>query len=829
MRRAPELLAPAGSRAALLAALQSGADAVYLGGRQFNARQLAANFERPELEEAVRLAHARGARLYVTVNILLADRELEEAAGYLRFLHNIGVDAVIVQDLGLLHLLRRWLPGLPVHASTQMAVMNAPAVRWLAEQGVRRVVLARELSLEDIAAIHEAAEVELEVFVHGALCFSYSGQCLFSSLVGGRSGNRGLCAQPCRLPYALRDAAGKPVAAAPGEHLLSTRDLCAVELLPQMIAAGISSFKLEGRMKRPEYVATVVRVYRRALDRALADPQRYCVREEERRALLQAFNRDFTTGYLEENQGRLFMSYQRPNNRGTFLGRVVGRAGERALVRLEQPLRRGDGVEVWVSRGGRAGQEVAELFLGGRPVEEVPAGAVAALPLPPGAAEGDRVFKTFDVVLAQAAREAEMDRVPVRAVVRAAPGEPLSVELLDPWGRRGVGRTSFLAERARRHPLTEEVLREQLGRLGDTPFALAALEAHLAGELMVPLSELNAARRAAVADLLREQGSGRPDPGPPPASLLRPARAAGPRLPRLTVAVGSLAAVEAALAAGADRVYLGGEVYRRRPFTLAEQRRAVELCHRTGREAVLITPRVWHPREEAGLRRYLQGAREWQPHGLLLANLGTLPLARELAPELALYADYPVHSFNRLTLRFLAGQGLAGACLSPELTMGQVEELSGEAGLALEALVHGQLPLMVSEHCVPGAVLGGREPGRACSRPCRREDFTLLDRRGYVFPLRMDRQCRLHILNARDLCLVEETPLLLRAGVSAWRVEARTAGPAYVAAAVRVYREAIRRAPRLKAGDPWLREARAELERHSPGGFTSGHYFRGVL
>ncbi|HEY9245777.1 MAG TPA: peptidase U32 family protein, partial [Candidatus Methanoperedens sp.] len=310
--RKPELLAPAGSKDALIAAVGNGADAVYFGGKLFSARRYASNFTNDELEMAIDYAHLRGVKAYVTVNTLIKDSELEEALEYLQFLCNCGADAVIIQDLGILGVLRDELPQLPVHASTQMTIHNAEGVKFLQEMGVKRVVLARELSLGEIHAIKSKTSVEIETFIHGALCFSYSGQCLLSSMIGGRSGNRGYCAQPCRKKYRINEAEG---------YFLSPKDLNMSEHIPALVDAGIDSFKIEGRMKRPEYVAGVVGIYRKLIDRYFGSPHDFHVRDDEKYTLLQLFNRDFTTGYFFRNPGGGLMSRNYSHNRGTELGR----------------------------------------------------------------------------------------------------------------------------------------------------------------------------------------------------------------------------------------------------------------------------------------------------------------------------------------------------------------------------------------------------------------------------------------------------------------------------------------------------------------------------
>ncbi|MBR5910021.1 MAG: U32 family peptidase, partial [Schwartzia sp.] len=336
-----ELLAPAGSREALAAAVENGADAVYLAGNRFGARAYAENFDEEALREAIRYAHLRGVAVHVTVKTAVDDTELSGLADYLRFLEEAGADAVLVQDLGVARLVREVAPGLPLHASTQMTVHNIAGVRAWEEFGFSRVVLSREMSLAEIREICAKSDAEIEVFAHGALCVCYSGQCLMSSMIGGRSGNRGRCAQPCRLPYELVDENGEEATGgAAGKYLLSPRDLKTVELLPELMEAGVASLKLEGRMKRPEYVAVVTSAYRGAIDRALAGKADVAAEREENRRLAQIFNRDFTTAYLLQNPGREMMSDKRPDNRGLLVGRVVSydAAEKRVRVKLAETL-----------------------------------------------------------------------------------------------------------------------------------------------------------------------------------------------------------------------------------------------------------------------------------------------------------------------------------------------------------------------------------------------------------------------------------------------------------------------------------------------------------
>lgn len=548
-----ELLAPAGSREALVAAVESGADAVYLAGNMFGARAYADNFDEDGMREAIRFAHLRGVHVHVTVNTIMDSRELPELKKYLRFLYEAGADAVLVQDLGAARIVRETVPELPMHASTQMTVHNLDGVRALEALGFSRVVLSREVTLEAVRHICAQAKAEIEVFVHGALCVCYSGQCLMSSMIGGRSGNRGRCAQPCRLPYTLVDEKDNDLLGdSAGKYLLSPRDMNTINLLPELLAAGVTSLKIEGRMKRPEYVAVAVGCYRRAVDSYLSGD--FAVPEEDSRALAQIFNRDFTTAYLEKKQGRNMMSDKRPNNRGLMLGRVqeyhpLTEDSGLAVLRLSDGISAGDQVDFWVKVGGRVTATVQDMQLvtGIRskntpknarkniskddkkkqdrnqaknlaknvsslnmqnllPVEKAAAGDVVALTVKGRVFPGDRVFKVYDGKLMESAKAMYSTGAPVRrfgvgAVVRAAAGQPLVLTLTDEDGHTAEAETEFIGQEAMKRPLTEETLIKQIGRLGTSIFTLTELKAEISGNVMVPVSELNEVRRKCVEQL----------------------------------------------------------------------------------------------------------------------------------------------------------------------------------------------------------------------------------------------------------------------------------------------------------------------------------------
>ncbi|MEW6425343.1 MAG: DUF3656 domain-containing protein [Bacillota bacterium] len=843
----PELLAPAGNWEALVAAVQNGADAVYLGGRSFNARQAAANFDNAELARAIEYAHVRGVQVYVTVNTLVAEEELEEAARFLFFLARAGADAAILQDLGLAALAREVVPELPLHASTQMTVHNSPAAAHLRRLGFQRVILARELSLEEVKRIKEETGAGVEVFIHGALCVCYSGQCLFSSLVGGRSGNRGRCAQPCRLSYTLVDEDGRPLAdpGQVGEYILSPRDLNVSRHLPALIQAGVDAFKIEGRLKRPEYVAVVTRVYRRLIDRAAAlGPEKFYVAPEEAKDLAQIFNREFTIGYLYGRQGRLLMNCKRPNNRGLFLGRVRGREDGWLQVVLEDDLNVGDGLEIWVTEGGRDGFEVREIFVNGKKVASARPGQTIRLAYRGPARAGDRIFKTHDKELIERARATftsprEIRKVPVYFSVRAKAGEPLVISVRDEEGNVGEGRTLSPGEPARKQPLTTEFLERQLDRLGNSPFQLAGLDCRLEGAVIYPVSEINTARRQAVESLAeararaaRGAGAASPEVFEQRLALalkkrqrrgnigvgLSPRKFSPDGPPFLAVFAGDLASVQAAVDAGAKLVYFGGDAFRFPPAGREDLAAGFRYCREHGVKFIFATPRVIKDGELPAIYELCREVSAWPVDGILVANLGLLELVREL--KIPFYTDFAFNVFNSWTGRYLHAAGAVQVALSPELTGEQIREVAGRAGVPGEVMVHGGVELMVSEYCAPGSVLGGLTPEKKCPRPCRERKCYLQDRLGVLFPVEVDRFCRMHIFNSRELCLLDELRAVMETGAGVLRIDARRHGPAYVSKVTRAYRQALER-----GGKGPGKEVILPL---IPGGITTGHFFRGV-
>lgn len=825
-----ELLAPAGSREALVAAVENGANAIYLAGNAFGARAYASNFDREALREAIHFAHLRKVAIHVTVNTIVADEEMGPLRDYLRFLYEAGADAVLVQDLGVARVAHETVPDLPLHASTQMSVSSLEGVRALAELGFTRVVLARELSLKEIRHICAHAPIEIETFMHGALCVCYSGQCLMSSMIGGRSGNRGRCAQPCRLPYTLVDEKGQDVLGdKAGSYLLSPRDLSTIDVIPDLIEAGVSSLKIEGRMKRPEYVATVVRTYREAIDTYYAG-KGYAVTQEERDDLAQIFNRDFTTAYLEGRPGKAMMSDRRPNNRGLLIGRVTSYDWDARIVtvKLSGRLGLGDQVDFWVKVGGRVTATISALTdAKGRAVEEGQAGDTVSFAIPSAVRDHDRVFKVYDARLMERAKEtyasgAPVRRIPVAIEVRAAIGEPLTVTLCDAEGHRGEGRTDFIGEPARKRPLSEETVRKQVSRLGTSVYEMKSLHCDIAGEVMVPMSEINEARRKAVEalDALRLKEIEAREHRPEPKFTDRIARPT-PKKAHFLVAVDTLGKAEAALAAGADGILFGGESYEHRVIAPEEYERAWQMAREAGARIDFNTPRIVHDGQQKHVERLLDAFAAFPPDAVHVHNIAMLALVRRLT-DFAIHADYSLISYNKQTLAFLKDYGASGATLSPELTAKEIRQLAKESPLPLTCIVHGRLELMVSNYCVTGSFLGGCGEG-PCTQPCTRGHFALKDRKDALFPLAMDQFCHMHVLNSKVLSMMPHAMKFRAAGIETMQIEAKAMGEKEIAAIVKAYRKAMAFPEEpAEAQLSWIHEQEGK-------DITRGHYFRGVL
>lgn len=838
----PELLAPAGSLDAVRAAVANGADAVYLGASQFNARDEGAQLTLDELGEACRIAHAHGRRVYLTFNVLMKPAELASALAYLGECIDRGIDAAIVQDVGIVRLIQRVYPALELHGSTQMTVHDESGARVMRELGIERVVLARENTLDDVRAIHAAVPgIGLETFVHGALCISYSGQCYMSGMISERSANRGSCAQSCRKDYVLENAGtGQELDRG---YLISAKDLSAYEHVEAIARSGIGCLKVEGRKKKPEYVATVTHAYREMLDR-VARGEPAAPREDEVRDLVQIFSRGFTGGMYGGRAGRGYVTRTQPDNRGLPLGVVVGHQGPELLVELSAPLRVGDGVGFEPPQGtgqGSGGSVTAVRTLSER--DDVVRQAIVARVHAP---VGWRVVRSSDIELVARARasfsaiagasHASKTRVDVR--VFGSAGAPLKI-IFTAGDESVTVRGEIALVPATRRALDDNQLREQLGRLGDTPFALGAIDSRaLPQGMFIPVSELNRLRQQATDELMQRRDwahdailSARRSAIA--AAVERPDRVASPVAAAFVVLSDSATAVQApartfglcasvysvddaraAAAAGATEVVFDPFLRHPLPPRARVTALAAEL-RQMGVPLRLRTPTIVRPEERGALDRWL---------ALDLPVLsGHIGLVAELARGgRDVVADYAVNCFNQHTAAEYFRLGARRIVLSIELTVEEMHAVSAPwGGSGFDVVAYGRPEGMTLEHCVLSAALD--RIVTTCRDLCvvKHPNVTLTDPSGYAFPVATDTACRNRLLHSRPIDASEFLPRLWNAGLRSYHLLFNMPSDS-VAAITSEYRRAL---------DALAREEQPSthaLRELLGGAFTRGHFARAV-
>lgn len=763
----PELLSPAGNWECARAAVANGADAIYFGLPRFNARMRADNFTQADLPELMSFLHKHGVKGYCAFNVLIFTNELGDAAAQLQSLEAAGVDAVIVQDLGLARMVKALTPRLRLHASTQMTITSPEGLALANTLGIDQAVLSRELSLRDLERFqaNESPQLPLEVFVHGALCVAYSGQCLTSESLGRRSANRGECAQACRMPYEmivdgeLHDLGDK-------RYLLSPQDLAAVQEIPQLIELGIRSFKIEGRLKTPEYVAAVTRVYRKAIDAALADKDLTTeITEEDRYELEMTFSRGLYSGWMHGVNHQELVGAYYGKKRGYYVG-VVRSAAPDAVELEDMPtqLKAGDGV-VFENLANTNEEQGGRLYgLRGNWME-FQRGKLRGDLIRPGM----RVFKTGDQALDQRLRQTFEGEIPLRRKTRlnltvsGESGKPLVIHVGDSEVRVV---SAMPLEPALQRPLNAEVLQNQLGRLGGTPYELGEVAIELDGAVMLPVSELNRMRRALVAQYadvkcepVRQEAQR--NAGTLSYETLLPAR--GPEVagaPQLHVLCRSFDQVDAALECGVTSLYVDFEDIR----LYAE---AVQRVRDHGRAQIyLATPRIQKP-GEAGFFKLIQRA---EPHGVLIRNLGAIAFFRD--EGIPMTGDFSLNVANPLTADFLKSTGLERLTISYDLNIDQVLALLEAAPpVWFETTLHQHMPMFHMEHCAFAAFLSTGTDFTNCGRPCEKHRVHLRDRVGMEHPLKADVGCRNTLFNAVPQTGAQFFAGLMAAGLRHYRVE----------------------------------------------------------
>lgn len=826
-----ELLAPAGDWDALRAAAANGADAVYFGLADFNARHRAHNFTTEELPQVIDYLHRHNVRGYVTLNTLIFSAELPEIAKLVGAIAAAGADAVIVQDLGLARLIRRLAPGLPIHGSTQMTLTEPRGIEFVRRLGVERVIAARELSITELKKIRAATDMPVEVFVHGALCVAYSGQCLTSEALGGRSANRGQCAQACRLPYELVvDGTARDLGDV--AYLLSPQDLAAYDLVDELVEAGICSLKIEGRLKSAHYVAATTQTYRAALDAALAG-EAFELERQKQLDLQQSFSRGFSAGFLGGNNHQVLVPGRFPKARGVRVGTVERISSRGVFVRLDDGhdatiVKPGDGIVFdeghpdQDEQGGRIYEVRAEVQGSGfgvqgwktgteysvpstkergsdpsasqtlNPEPHNPEQAVVELVFGEGAvnlsalSHGAIVWRTDDPAMRRRMeqsfnREGVARRKRLRFHAAGRVGGSLVLTVRDDAGRVGTATWEGPLQRAQKHPLTVETLREQCGRLGDTPYELGDVALDAPDPIMVPKSVLNDLRRRAVEELLQASLTASTARVVRPEALdelrgeaaVNVATTDAARLaePTLYVLARTMEQLEAVLAWKPDTplvrpamVYCDFEDVRR-------YREAVAAARAVGMPIGLATLRIIKPGEEGLLRQIAK----CEADAVLVRNLAALTFFQEQAPQTRRVGDFSLNVTNELTADLFLREGLERIVPGYDLNWEQLRAMLGRADASrFEVVVHQHMPMFHMEHCVFCHTLSTGTDATNCGRPCDTHRVVLRDRVGAEFPLLADTGCRNTVFNSVPQSAAEYLTRMREAGLRHFRVELLT-------------------------------------------------------
>ena len=753
-----ELLAPVGSFDSLKAAVQNGANAVYLGGKDFSARASANNFDREELKEAVKYAHIRDVRVFVTTNTLIKQNELEDFVEYAKFLYDIDVDAIIMQDIGAAMLIHELLPDFELHASTQMVAHSLEDVQYLESIGFKRVVLARELTVEEIKYICDNTNVDIEIFVHGALCVCYSGGCLMSSMIGNRSGNRGRCAQPCRQKYTMIDISTGEEIHNNGDYLLSTKDLNTIEEIDKIIDTGVLSLKIEGRMKKPEYVATVIKSYRDAINE-YETTKKVNISDETMEDLYTIFNRKFTKGLILGEVGEEVMNSNVPNNQGLYVGKVVdyNKKAKRLKIKLEGTLKKGDGINLGGGTIGRIikGKDIAQIGYKGETIE---------LDFIGEAKKNQLVFKTSDTDLIDRAQKTyTQDKEFAKSLIDAEISIKLDsypeLRLIDKNENIVTVQGDKLVEKALKVALSEEKIETQIKKLGNTPYEIDQLKINLDEGVSMPISLINQMRREAIEllDNARISVKGRMykdnDIKYSPKIYSRNAD----NKSKIRVKVNNIEALKSILNLDIDMIYY-------EDVSTIEQ--AMTMANANNKKLIYSAPRIVRNREY----KRLEKSEEYCRDHVQISALGQVKYYKENSESVKFDVDYYLNPFNSETINHYKKEGAETVCISQELNLHEIKETTQYTDLEIETVAYGYIPMMLSEYCPMGVVARSCKKDKRCAN-CKESKYVLRDFKGEEYRVSQDIFCRSTIYNSSANCLINNLDELSEAGINIFRLD----------------------------------------------------------
>ena len=828
-----ELLAPVGSFDSLKAAVQNGANAVYLGGKDFSARASANNFDRNELIDAVKYSHIRGVQVFVTVNTLIKQYEIEDFVEYVKFLYDIDIDALIVQDIGMARLIKRLLPDFELHASTQMVAHSLEDVKYLQSVGFDRVVLARELNVDEIKWICENTTVDIEVFVHGALCVCYSGQCLMSSMIGNRSGNRGRCAQPCRQKYELIDINTGEVVKSDGDYLLSPRDLSTIEELDKIIEAGVLSLKIEGRMKKPEYVATVVSGYREAINE-FVDKNKISISDEIINNLYTIFNRKFTKGYILGEVGKDVMNSNRPNNQGLYVGKVLdyNRRSKRLRVILENTLKKGDGINL-------GGGTIGRIIKDGDITTIAHKGDLIELDFVGEAKRNQLIFKTsdselMDRVQATFQQDKELIKTNIKAKASIKLGKKPVLSISDFCGNTSIVEGEKIVEKAIKVALSKEKIETQIQKLGNTPYTSKDIEIDLDEGVSMPISVLNQMRRDCIELLDQERIKIQGRKFKENRLKYQPDRVNKQKklntVPKIRVKVKNLEQLEAVLKYNVDLIYyedintlskaleMVSNISKKSIVsnvnninTSGEKSSSVE---NTESRLIYSVPRIIRNKEYKQFETLdnIKGINKVQ-----IGNWGSM----EYFKGKDLNIDCYLNAFNSESINHFKDEGAGTVCLSQELNLNEIKHTLKYTDVEIEAVIYGYTPMMITEYCPMGVVVRDCKKDKRVAK-CKESSYALRDFTDASYRITQDIFCRSTIYNSKVTCMLDNLYELDEIGIDVFRIDFTVEDSDMVKKVIEAHIEVLSNDFKLGEKATNLYKKLDEI------GTVAGHYYKGV-
>lgn len=777
-----EILAPAGSMESLFAAINKGADAVYLGGNKFSARAYASNFNNDDMIKAVDYAHSYGVKIYVTLNTILKENEIEEAVRYVGFLYEIGVDALIIQDLGLFKRIKEEYSEFELHASTQMTIHNGEGALFFKDKGFHRIVLSRELSLDEIKYISKDLGIETEIFVHGALCVSYSGQCLMSSMIGGRSGNRGRCAQPCRMEYKIKGKETEYKKA----YILSPKDTCTIENIDDIINTGTYSLKIEGRMKRPEYVAGVVENYKKAIDKSLYNKE-FNVNKG-KKELMQLFNRGgFSTAYLYENLGSDLITFDNPKNAGVYLGKVDIN-GE---VTLKENIALGDGF-----RYKDKGFNINKITLDNKEIKEASIGMKVKI-YPNNYKNGDHLYKSSDKKLFESLEDALKPynrKIGLKAEVLFKVGENLKINIS--YLGKDYEFLGDIVQKAEKKPLDKERIKEALMKSGETPFKIEKVKFIDFEEGFIRVSDLNNLRREALENIQK--------------SITKSYRRRRPINEKkvlddinknnyIDILYQCITREQLSTLINEEIKEIAVDVFSRDKDAIRIS--DIKELYDKNINVYLKIPNIIKS-EYSKVVKIIEKVKPYIK-GLVTVNYGII---RKYQKDIFIIGDYKLNIINSSALKFYQKE-VNIPTLSLELNRKEIKAMLKTNKGNVQGILYGKTELMVSEYCPIGSTFGGRATKKECNLACTKDEFTLTDRINENFRVMTDIFCRSYILNSQPINMIEEKEDLVDLGINSFRVEFRDES-----------KEEVLKVLRMIKG----------IEQIDNSSYTKGHYRRGI-